>query len=178
MKIVRIFAEKLFSFHFDGETENELERVLNLWNDTNYLFKFAKKNIPNIDLSKYIQDRIDDVEQINNIIDEISNNDQTNLSTFFEPLKTTDFGLKLLTLQKGKTRQQKRSNHLRIYAIKIDENCYVITGGAIKLSQKMHDHPTTLIEYEKLVKCREFLRENGVIDDESFFELIIELNEQ
>jgi hypothetical protein len=43
---------------------------------------------------------------------------------------------------------------LRLYALKIDKDCFVITGGAIKVSQKM--------------------QENGVFDSESFFELLSE----
>lgn len=34
MKIVRIFAEKLFAFKYQNEADNELRRLLTLWNDT------------------------------------------------------------------------------------------------------------------------------------------------
>ncbi|NLA24310.1 MAG: hypothetical protein GX879_05015, partial [Bacteroidales bacterium] len=66
-------------------------------------------------------------------------------------------------------------NQLRYYAIKIDDNCFLITGGAIKMSQKMQEHPDTNNELKKLNKAKEYFKEIGVFDAESFYEL---LNEQ
>ena len=56
----------------------------------------------------------------------------------------------------------------------LDENCFVITGGAIKMSQKMQDHPDTNNELEKLMEARRYLKSNDVFDDDSFFELLTE----
>lgn len=49
------------------------------------------------------------------------------LDAYFEPLQETE-RKSVLSLQKGKIRQ----NRLRLYALKIDMDCYVITGGAVK----------------------------------------------
>jgi hypothetical protein len=38
----------------------------------------------------------------------------------------------------------------------------------------MVDHPTTKMELIKLKAARSFLRDNGVFDNHSFYELIIE----
>ena len=76
MKIITIFAGKLFAFHYDGEENDELTRLLDLWTDTNYLFKFVKENeidIPKgksisklvteiIESADYIEDRINELE--------------------------------------------------------------------------------------------------------------------
>jgi len=42
------------------------------------------------------------------------------------------------------------------------------------MSQKMDGHPETKKELVKLKSAREFLNENGVFDDSSFFESISE----
>jgi len=50
---------------------------------------------------------------------------------------------------------------------------YLITGGAIKMSQKMESHPDTAIELVKLANARNYLMQEDVIDDLSFYELMI-----
>ena len=54
MKIVPIFADKLFAFHYENETADELSRLLNLWNDTFYLYQFIKENEQDIPVTKPI----------------------------------------------------------------------------------------------------------------------------
>ena len=76
-------------------------------------------------------------------------------------------------MQKGKIEEYK--NTLRIYAIKIDENCFLITGGAIKMSQKMQDHPDSNNELSKINKAKEYLKDNDVVDEDSFYEFIKEV---
>ena len=61
-----------------------------------------------------------------------------------------------------------------MYAIRIDNNCFVITGGAIKMSQKMQDHKDTQEELKKLNKAKDYLADNDVHDIDSFTELINE----
>ena len=60
---------------------------------------------------------------------------------------------------------------LRIYAICLEKDLYVVTGGAIKLTRTMQERKHTSYELEKLNKCMEYLKQNGVFDKESFVEL-------
>lgn len=172
MKIVHIFANKLFAFQYQNEKENEYDRLIELWTDANYLSEFAKRNLANIDIDRYVKERLEDAEQIIDLIEKISQNKKDKLETFFRPLSDSEYVIQILSLQKGKTIHKFRNNELRIYAIKIDENCFVITGGAIKLSQTMQENENTIVELKKLNKCKEYLKNIGVFDKESFFELI------
>lgn len=88
---------------------------------------------------------------------------------YFEPLQDSE-RTKRLAFQKGKIKQ----NHLGLYAIKLDNNCFAITGGAIKRSQKMQEHTDTVAELAKLKAARAYLNQNGVFDQDSFYELLIE----
>jgi hypothetical protein len=45
MKIVCIFAENLYAIQYDEESINEYRRLLNQWNDMEYLFEFTEKII-------------------------------------------------------------------------------------------------------------------------------------
>jgi hypothetical protein len=168
MKIVSIFAHKLFAFQF--EDENEYDRNIELWTDSSYLYKFAKKYLKGIDYSKYVNERLEDAEQIIDLIEEISLSKTENLESFFRPISDTEYVMVPLSLQKGKTTHKFRRNDLRFYAIRIDENCFVITGGAIKVSQKMSENELTQTELDKLKACKQFLESNNVFDGESFID--------
>jgi len=172
MKIVDIFAEeypeKLYCFVYKINgvfLDNEYDRLMDLWTDVSYLRNYAKQNkVDNI--NKFVQDRLEDAEKIQDFIDELLTNNQP-LSFYFVPLFDKEVGFKVLSLRKGKTSKQ---DGLRLYAIKIDDDCFVITGGAIKMSQEMQNHPDTNLELEKINSAQEYLKENGVTDSDSFHE--------
>ncbi len=168
MKIVSIFAEKLFSFHYPDEGDNELDRLMELWNDVQYLKKFAEDN-GIAEVETFVNKIIDNAFEIQDVLEEIANN-KRQLGHYFKPLTDTETGFKILSLQKGRL----INNQLRIYAIKIDEECFVITGGAIKMSQTMQEFPDTQIELDKLKVAQRYLNDNGVFDIDSFFELLSE----
>ena len=63
---------------------------------------------------------------------------------------------------------------LRIYAIRIEPNVYIVTGGAIKLTATMQEREHTQKELDKLNTCRDFLKQNGVFDQDSFVDFFEE----
>lgn len=119
-------------------------------------------------VNEFINDIVEDAFDIQDFLDNISESNLP-LGYYFEPLQPSE-NIKLLALQKGKL----RFNRIRLYAIQIDKNCFVITGGAIKMSQKMQDHPGTNLELKKLFAAKKYLEEKGVFNDDSIFELIKE----
>jgi len=168
MRIVNIFAENLFAFHYENEVFNEYERLMILWTDIEYLRTFAIRN--NIkDRKLFVKNIRDDAEYIQDLMEEISNG-KSKLEHFFRPLNDFETGERVLSLQKGKLKQCE----LRLYAVRIDNNLFVITGGAIKLQHifKMDEHPDTQQEKVKMEKARDYLLENGVFNEDSFFELL------
>ena len=60
-----------------------------------------------------------------------------------------------------------RPSLLRMYAIKMKENVYLITGGGIKLSDTIQNSPV-LKEHviQDIDRVRSFLKENGIMDNE------------
>jgi hypothetical protein len=168
MKIVSIFGVELLSFHYPEEEDNEYDRLIGLWTDVFYLREYAKRN--NIsDLNGFVNDRLNDANDIDDFLNAISNG-EARFELYFEPLDNAERKRINLSQQKGK----RNKNGLRIYAIKIDENCFVITGGAIKMSLKMSDHPDTKHELSKLNIARDYLLSNGVFDADSFYEWVNE----
>ena len=174
MEIVAIFASKLFAFKYKGETENEYDRLLDLWIDTEYVRNFLnanEKDIPNNKTKRQFIEYIrEDAIYIDEQLIKITKATDHSLSYFFQPLDNNEYQFKILSLQKG------RRHCLRLYAIKIDEETFIITGGAIKLPlhHLMDDREHTRLELRKLDKAKRYLQENGVIDDDSYYEFLNE----
>jgi len=167
MKIVSIFAPNLYAFHYKNESDNEFSRLMGLWTDVKYLRDFAK--LYDIkDIHSFVNDILSNAEEIDDFLYHLHENIES-FGKYFEPLQLKEYA-KVLSFQKGKIKK----NKLRIYAIKIAENCFVITGGAIKMSQTMQEHPDTNIELNKLNTAKAFLESNGVFDEDSFYEIILE----
>lgn len=170
MEIVDILAERLFSFVYkvegaDGDSINEFDRLMNLWTDVSYLRQYAINNKV-FDINQFIHNRLQDAENIQDLLEEIAL-DTHPLEYYFRPLNNYETDTKILSLQKGKTSNK---DGLRLYAVRIDDNCFVITGGAIKMSQAMQDHPDTSRELSKIKRAQAYLQKNGVFDSDSFYE--------
>lgn len=172
MRIVRIFENKLLSFQFEGETENEYDRLMSQWTDPSYLRSFLKENFEDLPSGSTISELAgwiyEDSEKLDRALLRIVKGSGQKMETFFKPLDNKEYQIRSLSKQKV------RKNYLRLYAIRIDEDCFVITGGAIKLTHLMQDRRHTAKELAKIDKARLFLKEQGVSDSDSFFEFLIE----
>lgn len=174
MKIVSIFAHRLFAFQYEGQADNEYDRLLNLWTDTEYVQSFLNSNESDIPQGKtkrqFVEYIREDAINIDEQLIKITETTDQLLSHFFKPLHNYEYEHKVLSLQKG------RQHCLRLYAVKIDEDTFVITGGAIKLPlhHLMKDRDHTMVELQKLERAKSYLNENGIFDEDSFFEFLIE----
>ena len=71
MKIVDIFAYTLFAFRYQGEVDNEYDRLMDNWTDVSFLRSYAKKNkVENI--NQFVKDRLKDAEKIQDLLEEIT----------------------------------------------------------------------------------------------------------
>lgn len=83
----------------------------------------------------------------------------------FRPLENQRIHEMLLSREKAKGKRSSTHNSwLRIYAIKLDEGTYLVTGGAIKLTHLMAEREHTLNELRKMEMVRNYLLDNGVRD--------------
>lgn len=172
---------KLWAVHFEDEEDNELYKVLDNWADVIWLRDFFKENIDDLnayfnitDIKVAVNDTIEDSERLRYIIMDIS--PDTDLSRIFRPLNNNEASDAML--QKEKARLKRKYGHsswLRLYAIKLIQGNYIITGGAIKLTATMQEREHTRQELAKIDKVRRFLLEENIIDDEGFIEYLSEL---
>lgn len=182
MKIVSIFVPYLFAFQLPGEEENELKKVFSKWNNPKEITRFLNEHendwrkLGFESLSQLRNELEANTEKFETILNEHSNEENPKLDQLFAPLNNSEYRSILLSKRKGKS--SKRENYLRIYALKIDTNCYVITGGAIKFTHLMEERPHTQNELDKLELCRDFLNSKGIVDEDSFFDFLIEENDE
>lgn len=85
--------------------------------------------------------------------------ESSTLSDFFRPLENRELELEPYNLQKLKGRDGERKSYLRIYAIRYKDKI-VVTGGAIKLTDRMEERPHTNDELKKLEFVKAFLDVN------------------
>ena len=184
MKFERIIDGKdhLWAVRDMNKPNNELAALFRQWNDLDYLWDFFLKNMEDLQeffhierISEAVEDTINDAEQLERLILEIPYTE--NLDELFLPLGSTDMSIRELAREKAKN--WNRTGHaswLRVYAIRLEKNVFVVTGGAIKLTRSMQDREHTQQELLKLNQCRQFLLENNVFDSDSFMSMIQEDN--
>jgi hypothetical protein len=174
MNIVSIFGGKLYAFRYKGQKADEYRRLMKLWRDPVYVVDFLEQHAADLPGHKSLEDLAlqigENADAIDSTIREKTKDENNNLGAFFKALHNQEYQVRILSLQKG------REQYLRLYAIKISDNCFIVTGGAIKFTHLMEDRDHTRAELARLKQCRDFLNDNGVFDKDSFFELITEQN--
>lgn len=168
-----IIPGKLAAFVYKQDYDIDiLHKILSGWRDVEHLFGFYEKNKKAIEdgplthygysFEDFSEEVMSDLEQLEDFINNLKNDD-VELDDCFAPLSKDEEESKVLSLRK------RRCTWLRIYAIRIDENLYVITGGAIKITKTMQDHNDTKNELAQLDYSRQWLKHKGIDTDEDFY---------
>lgn len=126
------------------------------------------------DINQAIYDTIDDSQRMQCLILDIS--PDADLDQLFRPLENSRANEMLLGKEKAKIKNRPvHASWLRIYAIKLEPGCYIITGGAIKLTRTMQEREHTLAELNKMEAVRNSLLASGAIDAEGFIDYLSEI---
>jgi len=184
MKFVSIFGDEecLLSVKGDYETFSEFDTIFRNWTDIEYLDTFFTTN--EIDLKRPFWEGIS-VEQaiietrneaikfrqhLRRISKKVPSERLVLLLRLFQPLKKNQTATPFL--EKKKAYGLKNKTWLRIYALKFGEDKYIITGGAIKLTDNMVEREHTREELRKLEACKRFIIDEGIVDEDGVIELL------
>ena len=180
MEFVRIIEgyDHLWAIKHPEEELDELSNLFRKWTNGEFLFDFFMANFDDLKeffhierIDEAINDTFEDADDLQELILDFPYTE--NLDELFKPLDITDSVTRELSREKARNwDRQRHASWLRIYAVRLEPNVYVVTGGAIKLTRTMQDREHTMIELKKLNNCKTFLKENGVFDQDSFVELI------
>lgn len=181
MKIVDIFAiekNRLLSVQFDTNDCDEFTLTFRNWNDTEYLEDFFEKNKSDlqsgffgaISIEEAIFSTIDEATEFEEKIRAVAKigkfETQSSLQDLvFYPLHKND---QTYNLVESKAYGKEYKSWLRIYAIRINSECYVISGSAIKLTENMNERDHTSDELDKLKITASYLKENGLLEEEDY----------
>jgi hypothetical protein len=173
MKIIPIFTSntssgEIFSIHFDGEEYCEFDKIFDNWNNPEFLDSFFVQNISDLQSGFFGEIEISEaiyatIEEAGNFEESLLNSEAngTAIGDFFKPLDNYEYQIADHQRYKGRF----KGGWLRIYAIKIAPACYIVTGGAIKLTK--HMKPSHLQnDLSKLRRVKDFLRDQGIIYSE------------
>jgi len=181
MKIIGTFVivkDSLYSVQYESETYNEFKKCFELWNDPIYLREFFEQHKDDLDkefwngitIEEAILKTREDAKLLEQELLDVAELGKTErletLSTLFDPLSK---GI-IEDFEKDKAKGMLRPSWLRIYAIRVDANVFVVSGGAIKLTETMNKTDHLLLELDKLEISRNYLKDEEN-DDLDFVEL-------
>ena len=178
MEIVHIFGECLYAMKYDDEAKDEFSRLFELWNDPEYLEDFFNEHKKDLNSGFWKTTQIFDAmfetfdyaseleEKLLTLAENKNSQHQTGLETLFKPLHNSQSSVYTLGHTKAK------ATWLRIYALRIEKDVYLITGGAIKLTLQMEIREHTKEELRKLERCREYLKELGICDHDGLIDAL------
>ena len=167
--------ECLWAVVYEGENQNAFDTVFDKWFDAKWLRDFFDNNIKDLntffkisDIDQAIFDTLADAEALQGVILDMKNPPDA----FFRPLEPSRISEMTLGKEKAKGLIRSHPSWLRLYAVRLQSNRYLITGGAIKLTATMQEREHTLEELRKLNKVRDNLLKEGIIDYEGFKSMI------
>lgn len=175
MKIVNIFPPHLYSIQYDCYKTDEYHRLFALWMDADYVGNYFDEAYPRMDKSfwkSHVKDAEDAADRcLNEAYDlydyviqlrqNTVNGKWPDFDEWFKHALGGEFA-GVYTQEPMKAYGEYYPSLLRFYAIRIDTNCYIITGGGIKYVHDMHDQTDLEIELSKVRDVRSFLIKEGI----------------
>ena len=179
MEIIAIYPPYIYSIQYDDVEENEFDRLFQQWNDMGYVTQFFDtyqeflkspiwQNISEPeDAARQVLQEAADLEDL---FDELYDNTLNGIAEkdFDSHFYYLD-GKYLCEMERQpmKSYGTNRPSLLRIYAIKMSKNTYLITGGGIKLVDTIQNSPDLKNHVlSNIDRVREFLKANGIMDSD------------
>ena len=177
MKFTDILGNsRLWSVTYPDDDIDILTKTFRDWMNLDYLESFFTNNLTDLsayfhitDVDTAIYDTLDDAYELRCLILDIS--PDADLDALFRHLENSRISEMALGREKAKGKWRKHDSWLRLYALKVDENSYLITGGAIKLTRTMAEREHTLRELARMEQVRNFLIEQGAVDIDGLKEI-------
>lgn len=177
MEIVELYKDCLYSIKLDGETINEYRKLFDKWTDKDYLMLFFNENKsfleneywkqyglkPETAAASVIYDAYELENYIICLCDNSISGKNPDLDDYFQYLD----GKYVYELKNIPVKGYGRSLHtfIRIYALKIEPNVYLVVCGGLKLGKAIQDSPDLKDNVLKRInEVISFLRREGIID--------------
>ncbi len=182
MDIREIYKGCLYSIKFDEADNDEYSRVVKLWKDLDYLVAFFQANAKEIDQPFWreaglnpndpntsAERVVNEAMALTDHIHKLAHNAQAgrlpDFEYFFHPLGGKYSYVR--ELEPHKSYGSFRPSLLRLYAIKMGLNVYLIVFGGIKLGKTIQNSPGLKDEvFKRIDNVIAFLKSNGILEGE------------
>lgn len=177
LEIIELYEDHLYTVKFEDQEKDEYTKAFTLWKDLDYLVGYFSQNKHLLDsdfwvfnnipvepedlAGQIIKESIDYENYIRQIVENSRNGKKNDLDSFFKVL-----GGKYHVLHEyipHKSYGTGNPTMLRIYAIRMGPNCYIIVHGGIKLTKEIQGTPELDRElFSKIDRVISYLKNNGV----------------
>jgi hypothetical protein len=188
MKIRLIFSPKeapeegLWAVRWDDAATDAFRKLLAEWTDPEYMFQFCVDHLQDvqrkfgyaIEPAVAAEELMDEAEVLKELLYRLGTRQDpdTRLQQIFKPLGN-EGSLTELQLSKASVKDRTfKDPKLRIYAVRVGENTYVVTGGAIKLTDRMGERAHTQAQWERVQRARDWLKSENIVYPEDLNELL------
>ena len=177
MDIIEIIPSYLYSVKYDNQTYDEFHRVFHYWNDVESLVDFFRAHIdylshpfwgdfkdePEKAAKTVVVDAMDLECYIHELAKNAQNSKRPDFDEYFHPLNGKYIYEWNHIPMKGYG--VRRPTFLRLYAIKMGQNCYLLVYGGLKLSDTIQDSPVLKEQvFKRIDKTLEFLKQEAIAD--------------
>ena len=179
--IKTIFKDHLYSVQYEGCSESEFTRLFKLWKNSENVDLFIDTYKDLMKSPFWVEQGISASDARRLITQEAVATESHFLDLYLNTMNgdVPDFNQEFVFLDKQVFEFRLRSKHkmygthgkdhpsfLRIYAIKVENNCFLITGGAIKLTHRMDEAEYLQEEVRKLNTVHDWLEQEYILDGE------------
>lgn len=176
MEIFAIFPPYIYSIKYDNTDNNEFDRLFDEWNDVSSVLDFLQKHKEMLKASVWkkisapelaARQVLDEAEALELLFNELNNHTANGMEPDFDShFHHLDGKYKFeIEYEPVKSYGDIRPSLLRIYAIKMDKNTYLITGGGIKLGATIQESPDLQDHViQNIDMVRAWLKDNGIMD--------------
>jgi len=175
LELKTIVEGVLYAILWEGEMGNSLDQMAVSYTDVEFLNQYFHENAEKLTYYRnpsytpqdaVIRTQREVVALIQELKDLASDSleDSNSLDALFKQLHTVEgySHPRYYTDVKAKGHPDE-APWLRVYAVKCDDNLYVITGFGLKLVQDMRDDPELINQLRKLETATQYLRSEGMI---------------
>lgn len=183
MEIIEIIPPYLYSVRYDEESLDEYHRVFHYWNDINQLLEFFRLNADYLkqpfwrdtvsEPEEAAKDVIVDANALQNYLNHLADNARRGLypdfDSYFHPLEGKYIYEWRLIPMKGYG--MGKPTFIRLYAIRMAENCYLLVYGGLKLADKIQNSPGLKDEvFKRIDRTFAYMKREGITDTDDLNE--------
>lgn len=177
MEIEEIYKPYIYSIKYNGQELSEFDRLFDAWNDITEVVEFMQAHQAYLNdpvwceqytptsAARKVRDEAIELEDL--FYNLCKNTDQGKTPDFDSHFKFLGGKYQVYEYIPMKSYGTGRPSFLRMYAIKLKNNLYVITGGGIKLADTIQDSPDLQNHViQNIDKVRAWLIQNGIMDEQ------------